>query len=74
MITTTTTKKFHKSTIPSTILYQVYNKITFTFLIDFYINNWPLREAFDITLSDKQKVKTDLKSETSKIILEMQRN
>ena len=45
--------------------------MTFTFLIGFYINNWPLWETLGITLSDKRPVKTDLKAETSKIVLEM---
>ena len=40
-------------------------------LIDFYVNNWPLWEMLDVTLSDKRLVKTDLKTESSKIILEM---
>ena len=53
------------------VLWNSYTKITFTFLTNFYMRNWPLRETLDITLSDKQPVKTDLKAETNKIILEM---
>ena len=49
----------------------MYSKITFKFLIDFYINNWLLRETLDITLTDKRPVKMELKTETSKIIQEM---
>ena len=70
MITRTTTKKeitkkFHPKYFA--ILNEVCNQITFIFLIDFYIYNWPLWVTLDITWSDKHKppVKTDLKAENA---------
>ena len=52
------------------LMYMFLTSISFL-LIDFYVNNWPLWEMLDVTLSDKRLVKTDLKTESSKIILEM---
>ena len=47
------TKKCHYKYFA--ILNYIYNKITFTFLIDLYIHDWPW-EKLDITLSDLKQI------------------